>query len=126
MKTQKQLVGDWGESEAVTFLQNKGYTILEKNFRTRMGEIDIVATHEKVHHGNTLVFIEVKTREGELGSAERSVNRTKLQNLFSAARAYCIDKNISFDSTPIQFEQVSVYRKEKKVEHIFHYTLPVE
>ena len=126
MKTQKQLTGSWGEKVAVQFLETKGYTILEKNFRTRMGEIDIIATCEKKHHGETLVFIEVKTREGELGSAERSVTQTKLQNIFRAAKAYCLLKNISLDSTPIQFEQVSVYGKKEKVDDIFHYTVPIE
>jgi putative endonuclease len=126
MKTQKQLTGAWGEKEAVQFLEAKGYTILEKNFRTRMGEIDIIALHEKIHHGNTLIFIEVKTREGEVGSAERAVTKTKLRNLFSAARSYCTSKNISLESTPIQFEQVSVYGKKENVDQIFHYIIPVE
>ena len=56
--TQKRLkFGREGESAALTFLKKKGYRILEKNFRSKVGEIDIVA-----RDGTILCFVEVKTR----------------------------------------------------------------
>lgn len=49
--------GSWGEEIAVSYLIEKGYTILNRNFRSRFGELDIIAKYE-----NTVIFIEVKTR----------------------------------------------------------------
>ena len=49
--------GIWGEEIAVGYLKKKGYHILDRNFRSRIGELDIIA-----RKGNTVVFIEVKTR----------------------------------------------------------------
>ena len=126
MKTKKQMTGDWGEQKAVEFLQKNGYSVLERNFRTRKGEIDIIATHQKVYHGQTLVFIEVKTRERDSGEAERAVGKSKLQNLFQAAKTYCVQKNISVESTPIQFEEVSVIGVFPNVKNIKQYIIPVE
>ncbi len=126
MKTQKQLIGTWGEDYAVQFLQKKRYTIIERNFRIRSGEIDIIAWNEKKHFGKTLCFIEVKTRSYGQGSAERATGKQKLQNLFVAARTFCLREKINMDTTPIQFEQVSVYGKEDKVERVDLYVIPIE
>jgi putative endonuclease len=51
-------LGHKGEGLAVDYLKQKGYSIIQRNFKTSLGEIDIIAKHEE-----TLVFIEVKTRE---------------------------------------------------------------
>ncbi len=51
-------LGEKGEELAVRFLKKKGYKIIKQNYKTRIGEIDIIA-----RDGNALVFIEVKTRE---------------------------------------------------------------
>ena len=57
MKNTKQL-GNFGETEASNYLKSKGYVILDRNFRIRQGEIDIIALQQ-----NILCFIEVKTRK---------------------------------------------------------------
>lgn len=108
-QTRKQVLGHWGEEQASLFLIRQGYTIVERNFFTRHGEIDIIAWHDKTHFGRTLCFVEVKTRSSHLGSAERATGRQKLSHLFHAASAYCIKQRIDRERTPIQFEQVSVY-----------------
>ncbi len=54
-----QKLGTFGERVAIAHLEEKGYTIRETNFRVREGEVDIVA-----EQGDTLVFVEVKTRRG--------------------------------------------------------------
>ena len=118
MKTNKQRIGAWGEHIAAHFLIEKGYMIVEKNFQTRRGEIDIIAWHKKPHHGNTLCFIEVKTRSYGKGSAERATSKQKVRRIQLAARAYCLKENIDINTTPIQFEQVSVYKGETPILHV--------
>ncbi|PIR03377.1 MAG: hypothetical protein COV60_00630 [Candidatus Magasanikbacteria bacterium CG11_big_fil_rev_8_21_14_0_20_43_7] len=124
-KTEKQTIGEWGEQEAVCFLVEKGYTVVERNFQTRMGEIDIIAWHKKIHFGNTLCFVEVKTRGGEKGSAERATRGEKFANIKQAATAYCLQNNVDREHTPIQFEQVSIYGGPKGLKDIRHYEIPM-
>jgi len=125
-KTSKQKTGDWGEQCAASFLLQKDYKIVARNFSVhKKGEIDIIAWHNKQYFGKTLCFIEVKTRKQNDGSAERSVGVKKIQSLFSAAYEYCMQCGIDIDHTPIQFEQVSVYFVEGKLV-INHYDIPVD
>jgi len=114
-KSNLQMIGQKGEQEAARFLLDKGYEIVEKNFSTRRGEIDIIAWHEKHHHGKTLCFVEVKTRSGEAGSAERATSAKKIIKMKKAAREYCLQRGISIDKVPIQFEHVSVYTGGAKI-----------
>jgi putative endonuclease len=77
-------LGDRGEKLAVKFLRRQGYKILERNFRIRQGEIDIVA-----RDGEQLVFVEVKTRGSNNQEFLRtSVNRGKGKRLFKTASYY--------------------------------------
>ncbi|MCH8008815.1 MAG: YraN family protein [Chloroflexi bacterium] len=79
-----QRLGTFGERVAIAHLEEKGYRIRETNFRVREGEIDIVA-----EYGDTLVFVEVKTRRGDaMGSAKESIGWRKAQSLLLAAQAY--------------------------------------
>ena len=76
--------GACGERAAIAHLEEKGYRIRETKFRVREGEIDIVA-----EQGDTLVFVEVKTRRGDaMGSAKESIGWRKAQSLLLAAQAY--------------------------------------
>jgi len=76
MRTKKDL-GARGEKLAASLLRQKGYKILERNFRCRLGEIDIVA-----QDGDTLVFVEVKTRWSEkFGPPEEAVTARKLRSI---------------------------------------------
>jgi putative endonuclease len=80
----RQKLGTFGERVAIAHLEEKGYRIIETNFRVREGEIDIVAEHE-----DTLVFVEVKTRRGDsMGTAKESIGWRKAQSLLLAAQAY--------------------------------------
>jgi len=79
-----QSFGKIGERAAAEYLKNSGYKIMAMNFRTRWGEIDIVA-----RDGDCLVFAEVKTRSDErYGAPEEAVTRTKQQHLVKAAQIY--------------------------------------
>jgi putative endonuclease len=80
----RRALGDLGERIAVQHLLAKGYRIREQNFRTREGEIDIIA-----ERGDTLVFVEVKTRRGSaFGTATEALNSAKQRRLVALAEAY--------------------------------------
>ncbi len=80
----KQESGKLGERLACDALKKQGYRIMEKNYRCRQGEIDIVALHK-----NCLAFIEVRTKTGHAyGSPEESVTEQKKQRLISTAMDY--------------------------------------
>lgn len=79
-------LGNLGEDIACDFLFQKGYTILQRNFKARYGELDIIALHE-----NTLVFIEVKTRTNlRFGTPEEAITPRKLHELVQTAQYYVI------------------------------------
>ena len=81
-------LGQFGERLAVQHLQSKGYRIRERNFRTREGEIDIIAEG----HG-VLAFVEVRARRGgAMGSALESLTPTKQRRLLGLAEAYAQDR----------------------------------
>lgn len=80
----RRALGKRGEEEAARYLRGLGYEILERNVRTRLGEIDLIARHRGV-----LVFVEVKTRSsGDFAAPELSVDGRKRRKLFDLARAY--------------------------------------
>jgi putative endonuclease len=85
MKSNHRLrLGYRGEALAAIFLENVGYTILERNYRTPYGEIDLITMH-----GNTIAFIEVKTRaNSSLGPPEISVTHRKAEHMRNAAEYY--------------------------------------
>jgi len=79
-----QAFGYQGESFAAQFLQQQGLEILSRNFRTRWGELDLIA-----RDGNELVFVEVKTRhDDQAGYPEEAVGRHKVRSLMRAAWIY--------------------------------------
>ncbi len=82
----KQQLGKTGETIASNYLQKKGYRIIDRNFKARYGELDIICIHK-----NTLVFVEVKTRIGtEFGLPEESVTPKKLREVIQTAQYYIL------------------------------------
>lgn len=131
-QTRKQELGSWGEERASVFLSNAGYEVIERNYRVRGGEVDIIAWHSQVPFGKTLCFVEVKTRQGdgnspEEGEAERATHQSKIGRLQRAAKFYCLEHDIDMDRQPIQFEQMSVYVQDLTDPPVIrHYVVPVE
>jgi len=82
-------IGDWGESQACEFLRRHGFVVVERNFHTTTGEIDIVA-----HKGDDLFFIEVKTRLDKTLANDTAVTGLKKMKFERAVRAYCYRRNI--------------------------------
>ena len=97
-------LGKRGEELAIQYLTEKGYEILECNWRNIHKEIDIIAKKD-----NVLAIVEVKTRQSEeYGSPDIAVTRQKQTRLISAANAYLfqnkLDINTRFDIISIVFK----------------------
>lgn len=102
------MTGKEGEEVAAQFLLKQGYKILERNFRTSRGEIDIIA-----RDGSTLVFIEVKARTDDLhGAPQAAVGYRKQIKLSHTALAYLSQKGIA---CPCRFDVVSVVGTTNRV-----------
>lgn len=86
----RKLLGQTGEDAAERYLKEKGYRILERNYRLKMGEVDIIALDR-----DTVVFVEVKTRRGiSHGTPAEAVNLRKQRRIVKAATAYIIGKKL--------------------------------
>ena len=107
-------LGKWGEDLAADYLQRKGYTIIERDWKSGKRDLDIIA-----QDGNVIVFVEVKTRRNRLfGEPEESVDYHKLQNLQQAISHYVQFRNIRQD---IRFDIISVVGtigSEPDIQHI--------
>lgn len=91
MTTEKQNVGKLGEDTAVKYLENRGYSILERNYRKPWGEIDIVAQQSQ-----ELVFIEVKTQNQKFEwRPEENVTRHKKHQLSRIIMTYLKEHKIT-------------------------------
>ncbi len=103
----KRNVGTKYETIACEYLKAQGYEILERNFRCRQGEIDIIAKD-----GRYLVFVEVKYRANAVcGYAASAVSRKK-QQVISRVAAFYLIKNRLSDTVPCRFDVVAIDDKE--------------
>jgi len=112
----RRATGINGEEAAARFLARSGYAIVDRNVRTRAGEIDLVA-----RDGATLVFVEVKTRRDMEGDPpQAAVNTRKQSRLGRLAQGYLKLKRIRH--TPCRFDVVSVIFNDggdvKAIRHI--------
>jgi putative endonuclease len=107
-------LGTKGEDLAVRFLQKKGYRIVKRNYKTPVGEIDIIA-----RDGDTIVFIEVKTRTDiSFGYPFEAVNNRKRQKLKNLALLYLKRQG---KESPVRFDVLSIFCMDdgkKDIEHI--------
>lgn len=93
MGDSRKKLGQWGEALAAQHLEAEGYVVLERNWRCRKGEIDLV-----VRTGRELVFVEVKTRRGrKMGTPEEGITRRKADNLLLLAQLYLAEKELEAD-----------------------------
>lgn len=99
------LLGPWGEIQAVDYLRLQGYAILACNYRTRFGEIDIVAKK-----GKALAFVEVKLRKTDaFGEAREFVDKRKQERLRNTALLWLEENDC--DLQP-RFDVIEVYAPE--------------
>jgi len=102
MTVQRQAVGMQGEDRAVAELERLGYAVVARRYRTRHGEIDIVA-----RDGETIVFVEVKAREsGEFGTAAEAVDARKQRRVISMAVDYLARNRLT--ARPCRFDVVAI------------------
>lgn len=113
----KRKTGGEKEKLAGDFFKGQGYEILEKNFYTRFGEIDLI-----LKDGNTLVFAEVKyRRDGKMGHPLESVD-VKKQRRISKAALYYLARNQISPEQPLRFDVVAVLGEEiLHVKNAFEY-----
>ena len=96
-------LGKTGEDLACAELETRGYEIIERRYRQRAGEIDIVA-----RDGPTLVFVEVKARESrEFGDAAEAVTAFKRRRLVQLALDYMTRQHVS--NCPCRFDVVAIH-----------------
>ncbi len=99
-------LGEKGEKLAVDFLRKKGYRIVATNFRSPLGEVDLVA-----QEGDTTIFVEVKTRKSvECGMPQESITRAKQSQILKTALMY-LKKN-GLGNGNYRFDVVSILFKE--------------
>jgi putative endonuclease len=102
MKDPRRQLGDQGEDLAAAALKKQGYKILERNYVTPLGEIDLIAKE-----GKTVVVVEVKTRRGSrFGAPQEAVNPGKQGRLRRLADYYLKQKGLT--GNPVRFDVVAV------------------
>ena len=101
--------GEPAENLAAAFLERQGLTILERNYRCRFGEIDLVA-----RSGAQLVFVEVRARKSAaFGGAAASITATKRRRLVATARHFLAARRVD---RACRFDVVLVQGAEQRVE----------
>ena len=96
-------VGDHGEDFAAKILADNGYQILERNYRCRSGEIDIIAVKNSVIH-----FIEVKTRSGDsCGTPADAVTESKQSSIRKSAECYLVNRRLMWSSVSLDVMEIT-------------------
>ncbi len=99
-------LGQIGEDIASAYLEGQGYEILERNFRSSIGEIDIIAKD-----GETLIFIEVKTKSNkDFGLPQEMVTSKKQHKLIKVAYSYLKEKNL--EDIPWRIDVVAITKNK--------------
>ncbi len=111
----KDVVGRFGEDLAVATLEDAGWEVLARNWRCRMGELDVIAVD-----GDEAVFVEVKTRRGDgCGTALEAVTRAKLGRLRLLAGLWLATQTRTFAGARIDVMAVTMQRSgPPAVEHV--------
>ena len=99
----REAQGKWAEARAAQYLADKGLILLDRNFRTKMGEIDLIMQED-----NMLVFVEVRYRKTNLfGSPVESVDRRKQIKLIKTAECY-LASHKKYARMPSRFDVVGI------------------
>ncbi|WP_300279998.1 YraN family protein [Peptacetobacter sp.] len=107
--------GRIGENIALKFLIDKGATILERNYWSKFGEIDIIAYFDATE----IVFIEVKSRTNcKYGYPAEAVDINKQNKIRKTAEYYIMSNFI--EDVSVRFDVIEIYIKDRKIKHIIN------
>lgn len=115
-KDDRKQLGRWGEGVAATYLEAQGYQIVQRNWRTGRGEIDLVAKA-----GEEFVFVEVKTRRGRgTGTPEEGLTPHKARQLLDLGQRYLYENDLAEVSWRVDLVAVELDKQGKllRCEHI--------
>ena len=94
-------LGNKGEKRAAAYLKSKGYKIIERNYRCKLGEIDLIAEKD-----NIIIFVEVKTRANDrFGKGFEAIVHKKIDKIRKVAMLYMIQKDLQKE---IRFDVISI------------------
>lgn len=117
MPHDKQKKGSYGEELAVKFLTEKGYEIIEQNYRYGHGEVDIIAMDK-----DELVFVEVKYRNNlEYGAPEYAVTKSKQKQVRKISELYIIEKGDKIEFENARIDVIAILdlpNKQPDINHI--------
>lgn len=104
--------GRLGEDIASKYIISKGGKIIEQNYRTKVGEVDLI-----VRINGELVFVEVKSRSNvHYGYPSEAVNDKKKRKIINVAKYYILDNELT--DVSIRFDVIEIYLRAKKINHI--------
>jgi putative endonuclease len=111
---QKKFIGKYGEDVAARYLEDRGYQILDRNWRCNLGEIDLVAKEK-----NRLVFVEVKTRNGNgYGHPFEAITATKVARMKKLVNQWCIQNQRSEEKVRLDAIAILIRSGKVAIEHL--------
>lgn len=102
-------LGQWGEDLAVRFLETHGFLVVEKNYHTPVGELDLIARRGEEWYG-----VEVKTRDWGALNNDGAITSEKKRRLFKTLKRYCLERCIESDAVFLAGIIIGVDRINKK------------
>ena len=118
MKKYNFIKGRNGESEALNFLSKKGYTFFDKNYKCKVGEIDLIFKDKE-----ELVFVEVKTKANDVfGQPEEMITPFKIRQIYKVAQFY-LNKNslLANRFQKYRIDAVCIVMENNTITRINHY-----
>lgn len=119
MQNSKQLLGATGEEIAVDYLVSQGYVVFDRNWRSKSGEIDIIAS-EKFNSQDELIFIEVKTRSSrDYGDPIQAITSTKYLRMYRLALEWLSENSASREAWRLDVISIVISRaREIEIDHL--------
>lgn len=110
----KQVIGKYGEDLAASFLKDRGYSVIERNWRCSIGEIDLIARNK-----NFLVFVEVKTRNGSgFGHPFEAITAKKVLRMRRLSAKWVADHNLQELNLRLDAIAVLISGGKVSIEHL--------
>jgi putative endonuclease len=119
VQNSKQVLGATGEEIAVDYLVSQGYVVFDRNWRSKSGEIDIIAS-EKFNSQDELIFIEVKTRSSrDYGDPIQAITATKYLRMYRLALEWLSENSASREAWRLDVISIVISRaQEIEIDHL--------